>query len=112
MITELQLFINGIFFSAKKKFFLILFLRSFSSETRQNPTGHTLLHLAVISKASALVSFLIEHGAELNAVDWNGFTPLHFAAWLGLPHIVRTLLHGIFKIELYLFIYMKLEIMK
>jgi len=43
------------------------------------PSGQTLLHLAAFLDFGSLTKFLIEHGADLDARDRIGFTPLHFA---------------------------------
>merc|ERR1719319_1927137 len=39
------------------------------------------------------VKSLIDHGADVSAVDEDGMTPLHLAAIEGKPRIVRTLLN-------------------
>ena len=43
-------------------------------------SGQTLLHLSASLGLVSLTHFLIEHGADLDVRDCNGFTPLHFAA--------------------------------
>ncbi|KAF8904421.1 hypothetical protein CPB84DRAFT_1772998 [Gymnopilus junonius] len=45
-----------------------------------SPSGQTLLHLASSLGLPALTTWLVQHDADLDARDRNGFTPLHFAA--------------------------------
>ncbi|OQE22364.1 hypothetical protein PENSTE_c010G10384 [Penicillium steckii] len=56
----------------------------------------TPLHLAVASKLphESLVSFLIKHGASLNAKTTDGKTPLHMAAERGRHSIFKILLEA------------------
>ncbi|KAF9409454.1 SPT3 Dosage dependent suppressor of Ty-induced promoter mutations-like protein, partial [Podila epigama] len=49
----------------------------------QNDQKHTMLHLAVVLEMDRLVEYLLKERIEINAVDWNGFTALHYAAWIG-----------------------------
>jgi len=65
----------------------------------QNSVGLSMLHLAAILNQPALVSFLVEHGADLNLQDNNGFTPLHHAIWSSYPDIVRVLFHGTKRLQ-------------
>jgi hypothetical protein len=51
----------------------------------------TLLHFASFLGFSSLTSFLVKHGADLDARDRNGFTPLHFAAISGSSSCVSIL---------------------
>ena len=49
---------------------------------------HTPLHLAVLSRDSELVRYLVRAGAEVGAKDSDGWTALHYAAAY-CPEIVR-----------------------
>lgn len=42
--------------------------------------GATALHLCVRYKAQAAVHILASHGANVNAINSSGMTPLHMAA--------------------------------
>lgn len=52
----------------------------------------TALHLACENGHVAMVSFLIESGANINTKGLGGSTPLHGAAILGQIDVVRKLL--------------------
>ena len=52
----------------------------------------TLLHLATMNDHSSTVELLIRRGAEINAYDRFGFTPLHLAAYLGSTESMKVLL--------------------
>ena len=55
----------------------------------------TPLHLAVrATRDAALVSLLLEAGADVHARNDNGYTALHHAARYGTPEMVRALLRG------------------
>lgn len=59
------------------------------------PTGHTMLQLACCLGYQRLVAALLARGANSNARDRGGFTPLHMAAMDEHVDIVRRLLsHG------------------
>jgi uncharacterized protein len=46
----------------------------------QHPTTQwTLLHAAVEFRRSDAIRFLVKHGANVNAEDYHGWTPLHLA---------------------------------
>ncbi|XP_044044768.1 protein phosphatase 1 regulatory subunit 12C isoform X4 [Siniperca chuatsi] len=57
-----------------------------------NADGITALHQACIDGSIEIVSFLLEHGANVNQVDSEGWTPLHVAASCGYPDIADFLL--------------------
>ena len=54
--------------------------------------GQTLLHFAAFLKYPALVNFLIEHEANKDAQDNNGYTALHFASLVGSQSCAAALL--------------------
>ncbi|XP_076001640.1 protein phosphatase 1 regulatory subunit 12C isoform X2 [Genypterus blacodes] len=57
-----------------------------------NADGITALHQACIDGSAEMVSFLLEHGANVNQVDSEGWTPLHVAASCGHPDIAEFLI--------------------
>ncbi|XP_061628222.1 protein phosphatase 1 regulatory subunit 12C [Phyllopteryx taeniolatus] len=57
-----------------------------------NADGITALHQACIDGSMEMVSFLLEHGANVNQVDSEGWTALHVAASCGYRDIADFLL--------------------
>ncbi len=57
-----------------------------------DPKGQTLLHDAVRSGHRKAAEYLLEQGAEVNALDSEGRTPLHHAVTLGHIQLVELLL--------------------
>lgn len=54
--------------------------------------GTRLLTLAAAHGHTDMVKALIDRGADVNAKDGTGWTPLHAAAYGGHPEIIRLLL--------------------
>merc|ERR1712013_864014 len=59
---------------------------------RINMSGMTALHQAVLDDNMVMVRLLIHHGAKLNKLDEDCWTPLHAAAANGLHNIARYLI--------------------
>ncbi|KAM9769800.1 protein phosphatase 1 regulatory subunit 12C [Menidia menidia] len=57
-----------------------------------NADGITALHQACIDGSMEIVTFLLDHGADVNQVDSEGWTPLHVASSCGYPDIAKFLL--------------------
>jgi ankyrin repeat protein len=55
-------------------------------------TGSIPLHIACMSNSLECAKLLIEHGAKVNEVDTQYFTPLHHAAHKGNPELVTLLI--------------------
>lgn len=52
----------------------------------------TLLHWAVIGKSTAMISFLLQQGFDVNSRDQSGATPLHLAVAQGYGDLAKLLL--------------------
>ena len=71
------------------------FLQSGSDVARHlGSWGRTPLHWAASGGHVALVDWLLQHGAEVNAADRFGCTALHLAAELGREHVLTSLLNA------------------
>jgi len=53
--------------------------------------GSTLLHIAIDAKNLVAVKMLIAAGADVNAVNGLGSTPVHIAARVGIDQITHAL---------------------
>ncbi|KAL1919037.1 uncharacterized protein VTP21DRAFT_2418 [Calcarisporiella thermophila] len=66
----------------------------------RNRRKHTMLHFCAVLNLERLARALVQDlGARINVKDRNGFTPLHYAAWMGHKSIVRILVDGGAKVE-------------
>ena len=61
---------------------------------QRSKTGHTMLHFAAMAGMRRLVAGLLVRGVNPAITDFAGFTPLHYAAWLGRGKVVQRLLSG------------------
>lgn len=60
---------------------------------RRDVQGHTLLHWAAYNNSSATCQYLVEHwGFDVNAVDYQGRTPLIWSAREGFAECIEYLL--------------------
>jgi ankyrin repeat protein len=53
--------------------------------------GNTLLHWAVLKGKTTLVSALVDHGVDINALNTRGVTALFYASMLGDGSMVSLL---------------------
>jgi ankyrin repeat protein len=60
---------------------------------RGAPQGMTPLMMVIVGGHKEFAKFLLHHGADPNAADVYGFTPLHYAAWgLEMEDLAKDLL--------------------
>lgn len=69
-------------------------MRHSGSINTRNTVRQTLLHLSTILGYHRLLRRLIVYGAQLDAQDINGFTPLAFAAYSGQLDCARVLIEA------------------
>ncbi|XP_065917484.1 uncharacterized protein [Dysidea avara] len=69
--------------------FFVSYLAGTNNWTLQFQLGQTALHLAVGYNKIISVKTLIELGANIDVVDFNGNTPLHWALQNGFNEIVH-----------------------
>ena len=60
--------------------------------TNESLDGCSLLHLAAQTADCTMVELLLQHGANINACDSKGQTPLHYSITTGRLAIVKLLL--------------------
>ena len=73
------------------KIALVLIRRGANVNARRPERLDTPLHFASNADVAGV---LIEHGAEVEALDWSGRTPLHWAAQFGLVDVADLLIQS------------------
>jgi hypothetical protein len=73
----------------------MLEMRSIDVEAKGGEHGSTCLIVAALNGHFAICRLLLDKGAQLEAKDSDGWTPLHYAAWNGHVEFVRLICdHG------------------
>jgi ankyrin repeat protein len=65
-----------------------------SLDVRRSANGRRALNWAAWYNRSQAIRFLLAHGADVNAANLTGFTPLHHAAENGSVEAARALLEA------------------
>ncbi|CAB0020981.1 unnamed protein product [Nesidiocoris tenuis] len=68
------------------------FLNSGAKIVKDETDSGSALHSAILSEEYSVIKFLLEQGADLDAYDSNGDTPLHLAVRQKNPELVQTII--------------------
>ena len=86
---------NQVQFTDEEQMEIDRFCAIYGGDVKRRYDGKTLLHIAAAADAETLgvVKYLISQGADVNAKENDGWTPLHYAAQSYYPNSERIVRH-------------------